>query len=350
MTPDEINLLNSSALKRLNAMLKTHKMKPINPDILKSVLQATGGYGKKKWWAPWKKEGNGPAPTAKDKDGKDQLVVKVALCKSIEYASIPCEPDDTFNLRRIPIVVYECIKYIKANGLNSSGIFRVNGSEKRMAQLATVFDTGPRYGHGFNFEGYTIYDVADFLKKYIRGLPEPLLTCDLYPHFLKCLEVPVEDGARVKAYRWLCMLLPPPHLVLLECLLDLFSVVVANAETNQMTSSNLARIFSPNLLRPKAEQKQALEEFQTCSFVVEFIIENYEQFYVSSREARPFDILDASYLPKRKNSFAKALTPKTKSVAELKASPLAEGTPAVTGTSPPVVVPIVEGSGLRASS
>ncbi|KAI8853363.1 Rho GTPase activation protein [Chytridium lagenaria] len=230
-----------------------------------------GGLGKKKWWALFKKD-------PKDsKDSQDQLVLKTTLCKSIDYASIPCEPDDSFNLRRVPILVYECCKYIRANGLKANGIFRVNGSEKRILQLAGIFDTGPRYGHGFNFEGYTTYDVADLLKKYVRTLPEPLLTSELYPFYLKCLDIPVENGARCKAFRWLCMLLPPPHLVLLEYLLELFTLVDLHSDSNQMTAKNLARIFSPNILRPKNE-KQALEEFQSCAFVLEFMIENHDNF------------------------------------------------------------------------
>ncbi|KAI8618099.1 Rho GTPase activation protein [Chytriomyces sp. MP71] len=226
--------------------------------------------------------------------------MNVALCKSIEYSSHACANNDTtFNLRRIPILVHECVYFLKVNGLKSNGIFRVNGSERRMAQLALVFDQGPKYGLGFTFEGYTVYDVADFLKRYVRSLPEPLLTTELYPFFLKCLEVPVENGSRIKAFRWLLMLLPPPHLVLLEQLLELFSLVVGNADTNQMTSNNLARIFSPNILKPRSE-KQALEEFQSCSFVVEFMIENWEQFSFTAKDMRPFEILDMSYLPKRK--------------------------------------------------
>ncbi|KAJ3017319.1 UNVERIFIED_CONTAM: hypothetical protein HDU68_011752 [Siphonaria sp. JEL0065] len=278
-------------------------MKPLIPtDILKSVQEASFYIPrKKKWWAKWKKE----AKDTKGEVGESSFmdVMQAALCKSIEYASMPCEQDNTFNLRRIPILAFECINFLKANGLKSNGIFRVNGSERRMAQLATVFDAGPKYGVGFNFEGYTVYDVADFLKRYVRGLPEPLLTTDLYAFFLKSLDIPVDNGLRLKVFRWLLMLLPPPHLVLLEQLLELFSMVVANADVNQMTSNNLARIFSPNILKPKSE-KQALEEFQSCSFVVEFMIENHDQFAITARDIKPLEIMDVGYVTRKTRSVA----------------------------------------------
>ncbi|KAJ3410438.1 hypothetical protein HDV05_003800 [Chytridiales sp. JEL 0842] len=298
LSAEELDLLASSALQRLNNLLKARKIKPIGTDILKSLQLVSGtAVEKKKWWTPpWtKKDGK----EADNKADGGQLVIKTALCKSIEYASVQCEAETSFNVRRIPIIVHECVKYLKANGLKSNGLFRVNGSEKRIAQMAVSFDEGPKYGFGFEFQGYTVYDVADLLKKYIRGLPEPLLTTDLYSHFIKCLEIPVEDGLRLKAFRWLLMMLPPPHLVLLEYLLELFALVAMNSAANQMTASNLARIFSPNLLKPKSE-KQALEEFQSCSYVVEFMIDNFDQFCITSRDMRPFEMLDASYLPPKK--------------------------------------------------
>ncbi|KAJ3235613.1 hypothetical protein HDU81_000313 [Chytriomyces hyalinus] len=326
---EDIDALAVAAIQRLRALFVLHGFKPlVTPDILKQ-LQENCGYipPKKKWWK-WKK------PVKEDKDKNDK-VMTVALCKSIEYASMACENESTFNLRRIPILAYECINFLKANGLKSNGIFRVNGSERRMAQLATVFDAGPKYGLGFAFEGYTVYDVADFLKRYIRGLPEPLLTTELYPFFLKCLEVPVEGGARIKAFRWLIMLLPPSHLILLEQMLELFSMVAGFSETNQMTSNNLARIFSPNILKPKSD-KQALEEFQSCSFVVEFMIENVDQFSITSRDVRPFEILDTSYMAKKPRKETKVNTSAAASNASMGVTSTAGPPPSQSIDAPPL--------------
>ncbi|KAJ3075587.1 hypothetical protein HDU98_007569 [Podochytrium sp. JEL0797] len=290
-TQEEIDTLGSNAIQRLRTTYQAQNIKPlIATDVLKHVQEAAFYIPrKKKWWAKWKK---GP------KETKEELVMSVALCKSIEYASMPIGSETTFNLCRIPIIAHECISYLKLHGLKSNGLFRVNGSERRMAQLAIQFDAGPKYGLGFNFEGYTVYDVADFLKKYVRGLPEPLLASDLYLYFIKSLEIPVDNGLRIKVFRWLLMLLPPPHLVLMQQLLELLSMVVEHADVNQMTSNNLARIFSPNILKPKSE-KQALEEFQSCSFVLEFMIENHEQFAIAAVDVKPFEILDMGYITRQ---------------------------------------------------
>ncbi|RKO89312.1 Rho GTPase activation protein, partial [Blyttiomyces helicus] len=184
----------------------------------------------------------------------------------------------------IPIVVSECDRFLRANGLSANGIFRVNGSERRISALTTVFDSPPSYGLGCSFEGYTVYDVADFLKKYLRGIPEPIFTTDLYPYFLKCLgalNVPLEGGLRLRAFRLLILSLPSSHLILLEILLQLFSEVASLSAQNQMNAHNLARIFSPNVLRPKTN-KQPLDEYEKCSHVMEFFIDNSAQFIVTA--------------------------------------------------------------------
>ncbi|KAJ3284812.1 hypothetical protein HK104_009766 [Borealophlyctis nickersoniae] len=248
-------------------------------------------------------------------------VLKSPVAKSMQYASVPSDPQDNkSNFRRIPVLVYECIRFIRANGLKTNGLFRVNGSERRISQLAVQFDTSPAYGMGCSFEGFAVYDVADFLKKYLRGLPEPLFTTDLYPQFLKCLgmdeaytgessvsrlnphnrflpDVPPESGMRIRAVGLLLMLLPPPHIVLVECLLELFGEVAANSAQNQMTG-HIWRESYHLICSDRKPQKQPLEEYEQCSYIMEFLIDNWDQFIITSKLVRPNQLLDVTYLPR----------------------------------------------------
>ncbi|KAJ3057316.1 hypothetical protein HK097_009269 [Rhizophlyctis rosea] len=286
LTPNDFQRLHTAALRRVNDIFKHCRIKPVPNDLGKTIQTAVYGQ-RRKWWTPWKK----------DKEEAPQSVLKTSLIKSLTYASIPVDPaDNERDCRRIPILVNECIRYLKTHGMQSNGLFRVNGSEKRMQTLAAEFDKAPG-----TFEGNSVYDVADFMKKYLRGLPEPLFPFDLYPHLLKCLDVASESGSRIRALRLLILLLPPPHIVLLESLLQLFGTVASNSSYNQMNAHNLARIFSPNVLRPKSP-KQPLEEYERCSFVVEILIDNWSQFIVSSKDVRPYQLLDVTYVPR--DSFA----------------------------------------------
>ncbi|KAJ3092218.1 hypothetical protein HK102_009703 [Quaeritorhiza haematococci] len=298
LSAEELQSVQLKALKHLNAILKGEKQKTIDSSVLRSINQAAYGLQKRKWWGFLKK-------SALSGQGKDEVGVKnvegtvlhTLLCRSIAYASMPYNPTDhVFNKNRIPILVYECARLIKSKGLTSNGLFRVNGSERRIAALIAIFDQAPKYGLDCKFENCTVYDVADFLKKYLRGLPEPLLSTDLYPYFLKCMDLTVANGVRLRALRLLIMLLPPPHLVLLECLLDLFHCVVQHSGANQMNSHNLARIFSPNLLRPKTATKQPLDEYERCAHVVEFLIDNWDQFVFTRIDLAPMKLIELTFI------------------------------------------------------
>lgn len=46
--------------------------------------------------------------------------------------------------RVIPVVVAKCGLYLKEHGTEVEGAFRISGSAKRMRELQTLFDTGPK--------------------------------------------------------------------------------------------------------------------------------------------------------------------------------------------------------------
>ncbi|TPX61151.1 hypothetical protein PhCBS80983_g01263 [Powellomyces hirtus] len=303
LTPSELEALSLAALKRLNAVFKHYKIRTLPHNVLKTIAADTAGQGKTKrflWWKPW--AGGGKPNSKKEDAARDPetvaSVLALHLVRSIQVASVPrdSQPDITNN-RRIPVVISECVKYIKDHGLDTTGLFRVNGSERRMNQLAVLFDTPPTYGLGVSFEGNNVYDVAGFVKRYLRIIPEPVLTTELYPSFLRCLDVPAEGGTRIRAFRLLLMLLPPAHLVLLETILELMVDIVAHSEANQMTAHSLARIISPNILRPREStaKKQGLEEYERGSYVMEYLIDNWQHFGITDWSVMPFQMLDLGF-------------------------------------------------------
>lgn len=294
LSPDEWIILQTAALTRFNILARKYRIKPLPSEFLKTLsLSIYGTTDKKKWWAKFKKD-------AKDGSGAEivpRSIVKAPIVISVEYASVPYATSlsDVDAVRRVPIVVHECTKLLRTRGLKEKGIFRVNGSEKRIAQVFALFDQPPHFGLNANCEQFTVFDVADFLKRYLRQLPEPLLTSEMYDSFLRCLDVPLEGGIRIRALRLLLIMLPPPHLIILESLLALFSEVVKNCEENSMTSNSIARIFSPNFLKPTKGKEQALEEYDLCTQVVETLIDYWDHFIITSDQIRPYQLLDVTY-------------------------------------------------------
>lgn len=96
---------------------------------------------------------------------------------------LTADPDNVLQYGRIPIVVAKCAIYIKKNGLNVEGIFRVGGSSKRLKELQVIFNTPPDFGKKLNWDGYTVHDASSILRRYLNALPEPLIPLDLYEEF-----------------------------------------------------------------------------------------------------------------------------------------------------------------------
>ena len=61
------------------------------------------------------------------------------------------------------------------------GIFRKNGNIKNLKQFSKDCESDPS---NISFEGVSPIQLAALLKKYLRELPDPLLTRKLYCAFL----------------------------------------------------------------------------------------------------------------------------------------------------------------------
>ncbi|KAG4105486.1 RhoGAP-domain-containing protein [Neocallimastix lanati (nom. inval.)] len=234
------------------------------------------------------------------KKDKKKEVFGVPLISSLEYAFVYIDPNDNCNNKKIPIVVYECINFIKKNGMTKEGIFRVNGSERRINSCLNVFNESAGYGFGYDFEGMNVFDVASLLKLYIRQLPEPLIPFCLYNTFLDVIKYIPDTNEKVKAFQYLFMLLPSAHLILLEILLEFLSEITEYYEQNHMNSHNLACIFAPNLLRSKESTPTntnnitftSSDEYEIALQVVEFLIDHRSNFCITSSEVKPFQMFN----------------------------------------------------------
>lgn len=175
------------------------------------------------------------------------------------------------------------------------GIFRLSGSEKRIKELKTIFDSPDRYGKGLVWDGYTVHDAANVLRRYLNDLPEPVVPLDLYEKFrdplrgatkqaVGDLEGPqfvdnFNEKAAIERYQRLITELPPLNRQLLLYILDLLAVFAAKADENRMNSQNLAAIFQPGMLSHPAHA-MAPEEYRLNQCVIIFLIENQDHFLI----------------------------------------------------------------------
>ncbi len=84
----------------------------------------------------------------------------------------------------VPSVVSQCIDFLEKipGGLDLEGIFRVTGTQTEIEEFKDEFDTTGKCDLS---RCRDVHAVAGLLKLYLRELPEPLLTFDRYPDFIK---------------------------------------------------------------------------------------------------------------------------------------------------------------------
>ncbi|OTA93100.1 hypothetical protein M434DRAFT_62675, partial [Hypoxylon sp. CO27-5] len=223
----------------------------------------------------------------------------VPLRQSITYANVAIslvdENGKSYIYGYVPIVVAKCGVFLKEKATGVEGIFRLSGSEKRIKELKIQFDSPDRYGKGLVWDGYTVHDAANVLRRYLNDLPEPVVPLDLYEKFRDPLRghtkqaVGDTEGTQlvdnfneaeaIEKYQQLIKELPPLNRQLLLYILDLLAVFAAKADENRMTAQNLAAIFQPGMLS-HPQHAMAPEEYRLNQCVIIFLIENQDHFLI----------------------------------------------------------------------
>nr|KAF6436897.1 Rho GTPase activating protein 1 [Molossus molossus] len=146
----------------------------------------------------------------------------------------------------IPLVLRETIAHLQAHALTTEGIFR------RSANTQVVREVQQKYNMGLpvDFDQYDdLHLPAVILKTFLRELPEPLLTFDLYPHVVGFLNI--DESQKVEVTLQVLRTLPEENYQVLRLLTAFLVQVSAHCDQNKMTNTNLAVVFGPNLLWAK---------------------------------------------------------------------------------------------------
>ncbi|XP_030010343.1 rho GTPase-activating protein 22-like [Sphaeramia orbicularis] len=162
-----------------------------------------------------------------------------------------------YGVRLVPLVVEQCVTFIRERGLHEVGLFRQPGQASLVKELQEAFDAGERP----SFDSSTdVHTVASLLKLYLRQLPEPPVPYNHYPDFLLCgRRLSTSDRMMgLVELRNLLHELPVANFNLLNFICRFLNEVQSYSSTNKMSCQNLATVFGPNILRAKAEDPQSI--------------------------------------------------------------------------------------------
>ncbi|KAM4635091.1 rho GTPase-activating protein 24 [Polymixia lowei] len=163
-----------------------------------------------------------------------------------------------FGNKLAPMLVEQCVDFIRQWGLREEGLFRLPGQANLVKELQDAFDCGEKPSFDCNTDVHT---VASLLKLYLRELPEPVIPFSKYEEFLACTKLlSKDDGVGMKELRRLVESLPPVNYNLLKYICRFLDEVQSYSGVNKMSVQNLATVFGPNILRPKVEDPVAIME------------------------------------------------------------------------------------------
>lgn len=163
-----------------------------------------------------------------------------------------------FGNKLAPMLVEQCVDFIRQWGLREEGLFRLPGQANLVKELQDAFDCGEKPSFDCNTDVHT---VASLLKLYLRELPEPVIPFHKYEEFLGCAKLlGKDDEMGMKELRKLVESLPPVNYNLLKYICRFLDEVQSYSGVNKMSVQNLATVFGPNILRPKVEDPVAIME------------------------------------------------------------------------------------------
>ncbi|TRZ02254.1 hypothetical protein DNTS_034028 [Danionella cerebrum] len=202
--------------------------------------------------------------------------------------------------RKIAVPIEECVNMLLHTGLREEGLFRLAAAASVVKRLKSCLDSGTIDQSEFKSDPHA---VAGALKSYLRELPEPLMTFELYNEWLKAAGEKEQDE-KVNLLRTALQKLPTENYNNLRYLIQFLSHLSEQKAVNKMTPSNIAIVLGPNLLWPLCEGETSLMDMASASSVqVVTIIEPLIQYSKSLFPEEPdFEIPEFTEHPIPKKS------------------------------------------------
>ncbi|XP_077482134.1 rho GTPase-activating protein 44 isoform X6 [Stigmatopora argus] len=156
----------------------------------------------------------------------------------------PLEEHLELSGRDIAFPIEACVTMLLECGMQEEGLFRVAPSASKLKKLKASLDCGVLDVQEYSADPHAI---AGALKSYLRELPEPLMTFELYNDWIQASIIPDQDK-RLQALRGACDKLPPANNNNFRYLIKFLSKLTEYQDVNKMTPGNIAIVLGPNLL------------------------------------------------------------------------------------------------------
>ncbi|XP_027897405.1 rho GTPase-activating protein 44 isoform X2 [Xiphophorus couchianus] len=180
--------------------------------------------------------------------------------------------------REIAFPIEACVTMLLECGMQEEGLFRVAPSASKLKKLKASLDCGVLDVQEYSSDPHAI---AGALKSYLRELPEPLMTTELYDEWIQASNIQDMDK-RLQALMAVCEKLPIDNLNNFRYLIKFLAKLSEYQDSNKMTPGNMAIVLGPNLLWTQTEPNMT-EMMTTVSLqivgIIEPIIQHADWFF-----------------------------------------------------------------------
>lgn len=168
---------------------------------------------------------------------------------------------------QIPIVLEELISSLRQMDMSVEGIFRKNGNIRRLRELTLMIDEHPLDIPDLSKEN--AIQLSALLKKWIRELPDPILTVELYPLWIKAAKIE-SDVQLGKILSLIYSLLPVINRNTLEVILSFLYWTasfshIENEMGSKMDIHNISTVIAPNILYQPDKREMELQPMESSA-------------------------------------------------------------------------------------
>uniref|UniRef100_A0A8C8K334 Rho GTPase-activating protein 44 n=1 Tax=Oncorhynchus tshawytscha TaxID=74940 RepID=A0A8C8K334_ONCTS len=190
----------------------------------------------------------------------------------------PLEEHLALSGRDIAFPVEACVTMLLECGMQEEGLFRVAPSASKLKKLKASLDCGVMDVQEYSADPHAI---AGALKSYLRELPEPLMTFELYDEWIQASNIQDQDK-RLQALLTACEKLPLANGNNFKYLIKFLAKLDDYQDDNKMTAGNIAIVLGPNLLWT-TQEGNITEMMTTVSLqivgIIEPIIQHADWFF-----------------------------------------------------------------------
>jgi hypothetical protein len=294
LSPLEYFKLKGLAVLQLGLLLDENQY---NQEDLLDLIESKKNnfWGKIGFGKAFKNDKTKPKKTTTvEKPTHENATFRQSLEYLVEKKGAECTEGVGPGALKVPALLQDAITAMRNMDMSVEGVFRKNGNLKALRELEVEVDQKGVEQVDLNTKNPVI--LANLLKRFLRVMPDPVLTLKLYKlfmtangelsrslHYESANSTDIEEEERRKKVLHLVLcLLPKAHrdtMEVLFCFLNwVSSFHTVDEETgNKMDTWNIATVIAPNILR-ESNDKELRSVDQGAVKVVFDLIENNDEF------------------------------------------------------------------------